>query len=434
MKMKKVLLFVLVFLLAVALCACGSKKPSSSENGTEKETESETIANAKKKDYEAAAKAFMDKIMSEDYDEAYEMLKTADEPFISEQDFEDYIPKSSLNAFAGSEMKLSSAETKIGDVSVTVTLKYGAETVVLDMAEEGGKIVIDYDEFAVRKWYIKAFDGVALTLNGVSVNDNAKGTVADGLVTYKLNYVPNRTVLIEMETAFGKKVYRATPENGAEYDLAQAITIKSFDGWTVSLDDAPLDAGKAADGRVTYLLPCDSGEVLKGKLTIDTPLASFERKMYQSSGAVIDFAEGFDYDEVTGDSGNSVLYNGFSDIYNSLTAHREMGVDEFTDKYISKKLPEYDRKQLGAFLYQKMKDAEAYPDGIELTAPSSMSSSGAKTIVPLGNDLYQIRFKLHWSSCKKSGSAIFSCEDGSLRFYECESVGYLEPTRDPDFK
>ena len=429
--MKKLLPFILIALLAASLCACGSRESESSENNTNKESGSTSKVKAKKKDHEDAAKAFIGKVMSGDYDEAYEMLEIAGEPFITEQDFEDYIPKSSLKAFAGDEMSFSSADTELGEDSATVTLKYGAETVKLDTVMVDGKILVAFDEFAVKKWDIKAFIGTDLTLNGVSVNDNARSAEKDGYVTYRLNYAPKRTVHIEMDTAFGKKMYRVTPEKGGLYDLvALSTSLSVFSEWLCLLNDEELTGGTDnGNGTITYCIPCESGQSTKADLQITTSYTVFKRKIELAPGNVIEFGAGFyQSEEMLEKRDYSYTELAVGTLIRSFVDARRKGIslDEFREELISSKLSDYDRDMLAKVLYEKVMALESdfYDFGLKRDS----------RIIPRGNETYEVTFGIDWDTCSTSGSFIFSVEDTHVRVYACDKTDFLEPRPDPDFK
>ena len=257
---KKILSIILITTMCFSLVACGGKNnddkssketsEQSTEQQSEKSTEEETKQNTKLSKSEQVAFDFIEAIQKEDYKTVKDLLNV-DTTYITEEDLEWLLPRTSYSDFVASEEEIKDITSNGGKTEDTIKLNVGPTATEVNVClNDNNEWKINCYEFYTTDWEVKAPKGMAFKLNGTEVSKETIKSSDERWDVYAIPAAPIRemTLLFSSEK-LGDFEIKTTPGHG-EYkvilEFDEETANKIYDDIKTMMNDinAVYDSGK----------------------------------------------------------------------------------------------------------------------------------------------------------------------------------------------
>lgn len=222
---KKILSIMLIMTMCFSLVACGGKNnddkssketsEQSTEQQSEKSTEEETKQNTKLSKSEQVAFDFIEAIQKEDYKTVKDLLNV-DTTYITEEDLEWLLPRTSYSDFVASEEEIKDITSNGGKTEDTIKLNVGptASEVSVYLNDDNEWKVNCYELYTID-WEVKAPKGMSFKLNGTEVSKETIKSSDERWDIYAIPAAPIREMTLSFSSEkLGDFELKTTPGHG----------------------------------------------------------------------------------------------------------------------------------------------------------------------------------------------------------------------------
>ena len=219
--MKKLLTVLIVIVMAALLAACGcginpDNIPTKNQN-----TADTTAKGSLKNQIKDLAAGFIEDLMNEEYQDAYEKLSIAPNKLFTWQDFKEAVNKDKeLSGIIGTKLKLKDSSVEGDNDTWNVTLKYAGEEITVKVVKKNDELRVLRKSLYVKNWQIKVPNGASVFVDGIDLEGIAKKDAGTETTIYTVPVIAEKevTVLADYDMGFGGIERTGTPKEDETFD------------------------------------------------------------------------------------------------------------------------------------------------------------------------------------------------------------------------